>query len=142
LFDPKIPVLLKEVAIACIYSFFLGLIISACIQNKLLHRLAKFLKVSDKYGGETLFTFFMNDQEVNWVWVQDPIRGLIYEGLRESFSECDNIREIVLRDVKIYNYEDSEFLYELPAIYLSCKIGDLIIELPKIEKEVINDTKE
>ena len=141
LFDAKIPVSLKEVFIACLYSVFIGLIISACIHYKLLHRLAIFLKISDKYGDENLFTFFMNAKEVNWIWVRDPVRGLTYEGLRESFSESDNVRELVLRDVKVYNYEDSEFLYEVPAIYLSYKIGDLAIEAPLYKREEIKDGK-
>ena len=37
LFDAKIPVSLKEVFIACLYSVFIGLIISACIHYKLGH---------------------------------------------------------------------------------------------------------
>ena len=46
----------------------------------------------------------------------------------DSFSENSDIQEIVLYDVTVYRYEDSEKLYFIPNIYLSKKSGNFRIE--------------
>jgi hypothetical protein len=104
---------------------------SGIIQNKVINRIANWLRISEKYGDENLFSFFLNAKEISWVWVRIPSKNLTYEGYRESFSESETMREVVLRDVKVYRYEDSEFLYEIPAIYLCLPVNDIIIEMPK-----------
>jgi hypothetical protein len=130
LFNPNIPISPKEVIIACCFSILLGLLVSAFVHHRWLNKIAYKIKVSDKYGDENLFTHFLNDKETNWIWIRDIKNNLTYEGLRVSFSESENIREIVLRDVKVYKYENSAFLYEIPELYLSFPIGELLIEKP------------
>lgn len=140
LFNSQQPISPKEVFIGCIYSIFVGLIISKIIHYKYLNRIAKKLRITDKYGDENLFTFFLNAKEVNWVWIRDKKKGLTYEGLRESFSETDSIREILLRDVKVYTYEDSALCYEIPALYLSFPSGELHIEMPPYNNNQVEGT--
>lgn len=143
LFDSSVQISPSEVITTCICAIILAFVLTALLQNKFLNRIAGCLHVSDKYGDENLYTFFLNAREVTWVWVRDPDKGLTYEGLVESFSDSDTIRELVLQDVKVYRYEDSEFLYEVPALYLSYPIGSLIIEMaPSGAKENNNEKAE
>lgn len=59
---------------------------------------------------------------------------MTYHGWVKSFSENDNVSEIRLADVAVYNYSDSEFLYEVDEIYLSLNKHEIIIEIAKLEE--------
>jgi hypothetical protein len=133
LLDNKKEIELSEVLCTCGSAVLQSLIISLIIQKKFLFKLAKKLHISDKYGDENLFSYFLNAPEISWLYVRDPKNNLSYLGLRDSFSETDRIRELVLTNVKVYRYNDSKFLYEMPALYLSYEIGDMIIEMPPTE---------
>lgn len=131
MFDKSIALKSSEIFWACIVGVLVGLLLSKAIQDKWIFKLASRLKVSGKYGDENLFMFFLNAQEVNWVYVRDIKNKITYFGLRKSFSETDHIREIVLTDVTVYSMVDSKEMYKMPAIYLSYEVGNLIIELPE-----------
>jgi hypothetical protein len=96
--------------------------------RKLLTRLARRLRVSNKFGDENLFSYYLNSEDVRWVYIRDPHVNQTYVGNVRDFSEADHIQEIVLSDVTVYNYESSERLYSLPTIYLARPIGTFTIE--------------
>lgn len=128
---------------AVIKSSFVAILIgfagSKFDHYKILNRIGKKLKVTTKYGDEDLFYYFLNSSNVTEVYVRDIKNNITYHGLVDSFSENGSIKEIVLSDVKIYNYETSEFAYSLSKIYL-CKPNDeLIIELPNFEPKNDNN---
>ena len=75
--------------------------------------------------------FFLTQLENKWVWVRDREGGITYEGYADSFSTTEEIAEIVLLQVKVYNYEDSLLLYQIPKIYLSLPMDRLLIEAPQ-----------
>jgi hypothetical protein len=131
LFDKTVPISVKEVIITCLFSILLGFGVTAFIQHKVLSRIAKKIGVSYKYGGENLYTHFLNSEEVQWVWIRDKNTGLTYEGNVETFSENDTIQEIKLSDVKVFYSEDSTQLYEVSKIYLAGPPGQFTIEIPK-----------
>jgi|ADGO01.1.fsa_nt_gi hypothetical protein len=56
-----------------------------------------------------------------------------------SYSETSEFKEIVLRDVKVYDYTTSEFMYELDKVYLSRPKDDIIIEVPFINNIKTNE---
>jgi len=55
---------------------------------------------------------------------------LTYHGVVAAFSETDEIKEIVLNDVTVYQYDTSDKLYDIERIYLSKPKDSLIIESP------------
>ncbi|MBK7670734.1 MAG: hypothetical protein IPJ24_04955 [bacterium] len=114
---------------ASVVAVLLGLALAKVVQGKWMFRFASRLGVSDKYGDENLFTFFINSPDTSWLWVRDRERSVIYEGLKDSMSETDSICELVLTDVKVYHAETAELLYEVPAVYLSYKPGQFTIEM-------------
>ena len=87
------------------------------------------MNVSRKHGDENLFSYFLNAKETDWLYIQDEEAGCIYEGWVQSFSESEAIQELVLTDVKVYEYSTSKPLYEAPAIYISKPHGKFVIEL-------------
>jgi hypothetical protein len=64
--------------------------------------------------------------------VRDIVNNLTFHGIVDSFSENEQISEITLRDVKVYKYEDSSFLYYIPKVFLSRPKNAIFIEVPKL----------
>lgn len=120
---------------ASFVSIFIGLIATGVDQYKLINKLGKFLKLTNKFGDENLYSYFLNAEDVDEVYIRDINNGLTYHGLINSYSENDEINEIVLVDVIVYDYSTSEELYSLDKIYLSRKKDNLIIELPYKKNE-------
>ncbi|AHF02398.1 hypothetical protein THIAE_09685 [Thiomicrospira aerophila AL3] len=129
-----------EVFWATVFSVPLGFVVAAIINHKIINKLASFLHVSFKYGDENLFSYFLNARDADWVYVRDQSRNLTYEGRILSFSENQSIQELVLCDVIVYGYEDSQEYYSVPKIYLSKKVGEFLIEY--VPKENFSKTKE
>lgn len=113
-----------------IVSIIVGFVSTGIDQYKLINKFGKYIKLSNKYGDENLFSYFLNAKEVDEVYVRDIENKLTYHGFVNSFSETDEIKEIVLLDVVVYDYETSTELYALDKIYLSKSKENLIIELP------------
>lgn len=117
-----------EVLAATIFAPFIAYAAAFTVNYKVFNKLAEFLGVSRKYGDENLFSFFLNSNDIDWVYVRDKEGGLTYEGRVFSYSESSHMQELVLANVKVYNYEDSAELYFVPSIYLSRQSGSFIIE--------------
>ncbi len=123
-----------EIIRATFVSVFIGFF-AAWIENvKLISRFARKLKIADKYGEENLYSYFLNSKEISEVYVRDIVNDLTFHGLIDSFSENEQISEITLRDVKIYRYSDSSFLYEMPKVFLSRPKNAIFIEVPILNK--------
>ncbi len=77
----------------------------------------------------------MLSPDVEWVWVRDHTRNLVYEGYIQAFSDTTPLREILLSEVKVYSNESSELLYKIPILYLGRNPNELTIEIPPISRE-------
>jgi hypothetical protein len=79
------------------------------------------------------------------VYFRDLKSNLTYHGMVELFSENDEIREIVLTNVRVYynegKSEEITELYQLNFVYLSRSKDDILIELPIIIKDNGTETK-
>ncbi len=117
-----------EVLFASLLSIFVGLGISWFNHHKVLNKIAQKFKVSNKYGDENLYMYFLNSNDIGWVYVRSIKYQLTYFGWVQSFSETKDFKEIVLSNVTVYNYPNSKYLYELRNIYLCIDKCDVIIE--------------
>jgi hypothetical protein len=120
----------SEVAWATGLSPFIALAAVYSVNKKHMTRFAQWLGISNKYGDENLFSYFLNSPDVQWVYLRDPANGFTYMGAVSSFSEAKAVQEITLTDVTVYSYEDSDLLYRLDSIYLSRPLGTFTIESP------------
>ncbi|MBC6400206.1 MAG: hypothetical protein GDA51_10075 [Ekhidna sp.] len=120
----------REISYGCLTSIFLGFIASWFIQYKILNKLAQKLKITNKYGDENLYSYFLNAPITDEVYLRDMKTGLTYHGLVESFSEDDKNKELVLSKVTVSDSETGEKLYELNKIYFEKSEENIIIELP------------
>ncbi|MEP4780542.1 MAG: hypothetical protein ABJZ18_06185 [Algibacter sp.] len=112
----------KEVGFASIFSIVISFIASLIENRKVINRIAGFFGISAKYGDENLYSMFLNSKDVEFIYLRDIKNQLTYHGWVKSFSETENISEIRLCDVAVYNYSDSELLYEVEEVYLSCSL--------------------
>jgi len=119
---------LLEVFGATILSMPVALFASWIVNYKIFNKLSKKLRISNKYGDENLFSFYLNMDGLDWVYVRDIDNNITYQGKILSFSENDNIQEIVLSDVTVYSYTDSEEYYSVPSTYICKNMGTFIIE--------------
>jgi|GEM_PF-4502178 len=72
----------------------------------------------------------MNSPSVNEVYIRDNNRKAIYQGIIESYPEYEKIAEIIMKQVKVFDYDNANFLFNLERIYISKLKEDLIIEVP------------
>jgi len=125
----KIPY--KEVSGASFFGIVLGFIGAYIDYNGIINTIGQRLRISNKYGDENLFSHFLNKKETEIVYVRNIKNNLTYHGYVDSYSENDMLSEIVLSTVTVYNYTDSEYLYEIDKIYLSFTKSDIVIEIAK-----------
>lgn len=138
--DKKLP--FTEIFFACLLAIFIGILISAAIQHKWLTKWAQHWNISSKFGDENLWSYFLNSKEIRWVCIRDKSAGFTYQGVIDSYSENEELREVALRDVSVYTYNDSELCYKLPAMYLSFPASNLNLEVLILEEnEGKNDKK-
>lgn len=133
---------LAEVAWATALSPFIALAAAFCVNKKYLIRFAQRWRISNKYGDENLFSYFLNSPDVMWIYLRDPTSGFSYRGMVQSFSETKEVQEITLTDVTVYSHEDSEELYQLRSIYLSKPPGAFTIESPTVVERESNDGRQ
>ncbi|MES2164216.1 MAG: hypothetical protein V4476_23935 [Pseudomonadota bacterium] len=140
----KSPIEISEVAWAVGLSPFVAAFSSFIVNYKILNKISQKLKLSTKFGDENLFSFLLNSKEADWLYIRDKAAGLTYCGQIVSYSECDKIQEVVLSDVKIFDYESSDELYEVSIVYLSKPLGEFVIEIPKkiTQEEPCDDNEE
>lgn len=117
-----------EICSATFLSVFVAFFASWLINFKIFNKIAQKIKVSSKFGDENLYSYYLNAQEIDWVYIRDLEHNLTYQGRIVSHSENDKIQELVLSDVSVYDSNDSCLLYEIPTIYLAKEIGKFVIE--------------
>lgn len=110
-------------------SIFIGFTGAWMDKVKLINKVARRLRLSNKYGDENLYSYFLGNNEIKEVYVRDMHTNHTYHGMIQSYSETDNIKEMVLTEVKVYNYESSEYLYDSQYIYLSRPKDFLTLEI-------------
>lgn len=117
-----------EICAAFVLSAPVALFAAWLINFKVFNAVARKLKISNKYGDENLFSYYLNAKEIDWIYVRDPDKGHTYQGRIVSFAENEKTQELVLSEVTVFNYEDSALLYTVPTIYLSREYGKISIE--------------
>jgi hypothetical protein len=132
----------SEVLWATILSPSVAAVAALAVNHKFINRMAQKLRISSKYGDENLFSFFLNAQNIDWVYVRDILNKLTYQGRVVSFSEADDMQELVLSEVTVFSYETSDELYSIPLLYLSKARGAFIIEAVPPELLEEKDGKE
>lgn len=121
---------LAEVLWATLLAPLVAAVAAAVVNLKLITRAARKLGISNKYGDENLYSFFLNSEGVEWIYIRDKDNEVTYFGKIVSFSEYGGTQEIVLEDVEVYDIDSSHLLYSVAGIYLTKPMGHFVIEVP------------
>jgi len=121
----------SEVLWSSILSVVVGFIAAGIDNWKIINRLGSYFRLSNKFGEENLYMKFLNSPDVEYVYVRDIPNNLTYFGYIESYSETENFKEIVLGNVSVYDYPDSNLLYDLEKAYLCFPANNIVFELAK-----------
>lgn len=100
-------------------------------QYKLLTKFLHLIGATKKYGDEDVwdYTFNSADKLFEYVHVRDFEQKCVFAGWVNTFSETDKVRELVLFDVIVYDFESQE-LYRTPRLYLARPPDAIHIEFP------------
>jgi uncharacterized protein DUF6338 len=120
-----------EFAVAIIIGVICSVLWLYAFNYKLLGRLLRTIRATKKYGDEDLWDFLFNsrDRRVEYVYVRDYANGKVFSGWVLGFSETDKVRELLLRDVQVFNLE-GRLLYESPLLYVGRPTDAVDLEFP------------
>ncbi len=103
-----------EIAAALVVGIVLSLVWIYAATYKWLSRGLQLIKATKRYGDEDVWDYTFNSQSasVEYVHFRDFSNGLTYAGWVNAFSETGKLRELLLRDVRVFNLEGDR-LFEL-----------------------------
>ena len=126
-----------EVLYSSLFGVIVGAIGTKFETSKILNTFGKKLKITNKYGQENLFSYFLNNDETIYIYLRDYKNNRTYFGYIKSFCETENTNEILMGDVTLYTCDTSELMYEIDEVYLSYEKTELFIEKAKVEQQKI-----
>ena len=94
-------------------------------------RFLQSIRATKRFGDEDVwdFTFNSNEVYVEYVQVRDFEKKIVYSGWVNTFSETEKLRELLLRDVEVHDF-DGNFLYRMPYTYIARDPADVQIDFP------------
>jgi hypothetical protein len=129
------PIVTADVAREILSAIGVGLVLAIlwiyAATYKWLTRVLQFIKATKTYGDEDVWDYTFNSPiaSVEYIHFRDFENKYVYGGWVATFSETDKLREIVLRDVQVYDFE-GRTLFETPMLYLARKPETIHIEFP------------
>lgn len=121
---------LQNLFLATLSGVIISIFLAYIINNKLVNKIGQKLKITNKYGDESVWDYFHNKDKNEWVTIRNKKNDLMYVGWIEVFSDdATAYDELVLREVTVYKNSTAEKQYEVDEIYISSKREDLTIEI-------------
>lgn len=129
-FDEKAAVRWQDVLNSSLVSVILAVLASYFYRFNLINRIGKRIGATTRFGDEDVWDFFHHSPNVRgeWVTVRDHKLDLYYFGWVEAFSDSGKQRELLLREVSVYDNSTGECMYKTEAVYLARKPDDLTLE--------------
>lgn len=135
LFDGTKAINKIELLISYILSIPLGVLFGIIYSKRLINKVFKKLKLTNRYGDDDVWSHFLNHPTTQYIIVRDRHTKLSYYGLIHSFSDSKENREILLYDVEVYSTEEWKFQHNSSYVFLELDKSNYTIEIPKIEKD-------
>lgn len=98
---------------------------------KLLGKLFRYIGATKKYADEDLWDYIFNssDARAEYIYMRDYKAQKVFSGWVVGFSETEKVRELLLRDVEVYNLEGDR-LYTTPLMYIGRPPDSVDLEFP------------
>ena len=124
-----------ELFISYLLAIPMGFVWGFLITKKTVIKIFQKWKLTDRYGDDDVWSFYLNSPNTDWVLVRDKKENLTYFGKVSVYSDSTEIREILLEDVIVYSTDTWEEQYQSNAVYLELNNFDFTIESPKPEED-------
>ena len=120
-----------EIAWSIPLSFALSILWLWAVRYRLLMKFLHKINATHRYGDEDVWSYTFNSDQANveYVHVRDLENGYIFAGWVNTYSESEDHRELLLRDVIVYD-EDGTEISQPPHVYISRPKNNIWIEFP------------
>jgi hypothetical protein len=123
--------IVAEIGIATVIGFVLSIIWMYGVTYKGLTRFLQWIRATKTFGDEDVWDFLMNSKDAasEYVHVRDFENRIVYAGWVAVFSESGKLRELVLNDAQIFDF-DGVLLFATPRVYIARKAEGMHVEFP------------
>lgn len=118
-----------EILFSSIISLVLSFLYILSHRKKWFYRMFLSLGITDKYGDDSTYYTFLNQEDVDYVHVYDLENNLVHHGHLYSFSENNDILEILLINSDTYTRKTMVKQFSNREIYLTFKKTNKILIL-------------
>lgn len=138
--NPDLSAFIDEIFWSVPLSLFFSVLWLYAVRYKVLRKLLHFLNTTERLGDEDLWSTILNEYQLSDpIYFRDCAKDLIYLGWVDSFSQNEDNREMVLRDVRVYKdvrLEDgsTQHLFNTPRLYVSCDKNSILINFPNLSE--------
>ena len=121
-----------DIAGALAISMLLGILWSGSVNHKFFLRVMQALRITKKFGDENVwdFTLNLNIPNVEYAYVRDFEKKVVYSGWVKAFSDGITRRELLLEDVEIFDLDTAQKLFVTPLMYVSFSNDSFNMEFP------------
>ena len=132
---------LFDLVVPFCFAATVGVVTAAVANRKLLYRwIARPLGIQ-RYGDEDVWAYLMNSKELQWIFLRDYRCGLVYKGWIELYSDSGTSRELVLKEVEVFDNASGTRLYDVPRLYVSRDQHDVSVEIVETNPEEADGSK-
>lgn len=127
----NISIFVDELIIGVLIATILSIIWLYVHTYKLVARFLQTIGATQRFADEDVWDFAFNSRDAasEYINLRDFNKRIVYSGYVRAFSETPTLRELVLRDVQVHDFEGN-LLFSMPQMYLAREPGDLHIEFP------------
>lgn len=132
--NPDLTAFIDEIFWSVPLSLFLSVLWLYAVRCKVLRKLLHYLNATERLGDEDLWsTILKEDKPGDPIYFRDCAKDLIYAGWVESYSQNEDNREMVLRNVSVYKDArleggSTQHLFDTPRLYVSCDKNSVLID--------------
>ncbi|WP_167650059.1 DUF6338 family protein [Paracoccus salipaludis] len=112
-------------------SFTLSILWLWAVRFRILMKLLHLIGATRRYGDEDVWSYTFNSDQahVEYIHFRDVDNGYIFAGWVNTYSENEEYRELLLRDVIVYS-DDGTRISCTPYLYISRPKSNIWIEFP------------
>lgn len=120
-----------EIIFASLMALVLSIPYTWIINRGFHYRFFQYIRITKRFGDEDVwdFTFNSRNDNLTYVHIRDFNKKITYAGWVKLYSETEKIRELVLSNVILYDFDGNKIL-EAPNMYLARAMDDIDIEFP------------
>lgn len=131
--DENITINYHNIFITTSISIFFSFIISKIDNKGYLNKFAQKINVTNKIAENDVWLNIFNGIDENcWITIRDVEKDIMYQGWPQKFSSFHEDKELLLRDVVVYQSSTGNKIFERELMYFNFKNeNDFIMEIEK-----------